>query len=182
VLFGRKVFLLSKTDHAEPGFRHITPHVLLRRIFGALGPSAALCGVGAVLVRLIDNPGHQAQPARSGNDSTVFRLSFLTIIINPGSLCSPPVFNDAKAVIEDGGIVRQRHAAEIAVLAIESPDIEKISRHFVLPTFLHVGPPRCGCKSRPPRQSFTNVIGAAPPRKKQLRNPYVLANAISASL
>src|SRR6185312_431446 len=51
-LFGRKVFLLSKTDHAEPGFRHITPHVLLRRIFGALRPSAALRCIGAVLVRL----------------------------------------------------------------------------------------------------------------------------------
>ena len=84
VLFGRKVFLLSKTDHAEPGFRHITPHVLLRRIFGALRPSAALCGVGVVLVRLTDNPGHQAQPARNGNDSTVSRLSFLTTIIKPG--------------------------------------------------------------------------------------------------
>jgi hypothetical protein len=51
-LFGRKIFLLGKTDHAEPGFRHVTPHVLLRCIFRALGSSAALCGVGAVLVRL----------------------------------------------------------------------------------------------------------------------------------
>jgi hypothetical protein len=58
VLFGRKVFLLSKTDHAEPGFRHITPHALVRRIFGALGPSAAFCGVGTVLVCLTDDPGH----------------------------------------------------------------------------------------------------------------------------
>jgi hypothetical protein len=58
--FGRKVFLLSKNDHAEPGFRHVTPHVLLRRIFGALGPSAALCGVGAIFARLTDNAGHQA--------------------------------------------------------------------------------------------------------------------------
>jgi hypothetical protein len=89
VLFVRKVFLLGKTDHAEPGFRHITPHVLLRRIFGALSPSAAVSGVGAVLVRL-GEPRHQAQPARNGSDNIVFKLSFLTIIISPGSLCSPP--------------------------------------------------------------------------------------------
>jgi hypothetical protein len=49
------------------------------------------------------------------------------------------VFDDAKGVIEDGGIVRQRHATEIAVLAIESPDIEKISRQLVLPTFFSCG-------------------------------------------
>jgi hypothetical protein len=99
------------------------------------------------------------------------------------------VFDDAKGVIEDGGIVRQRHAAEIAVLAIESPDIEKISRHLVLPTFLQVGHgavaravPRVNLLQTLLALPFTNVIGAAPPRKKQLRNPYVLANAISASL
>jgi hypothetical protein len=38
------------------------------------------------------------------------------------------VFNDAKGVVEGGCIVRQRYAAEIAVLTIKSPDIEKISR------------------------------------------------------
>ena len=58
VLFGRKIFLLSKIDYAEPGFRHITPHMPIRRIFAALGPSAALRGVGAVLVRFADDPGH----------------------------------------------------------------------------------------------------------------------------
>jgi hypothetical protein len=85
VLFCSKVFLLGKIDHAEPGFRHVTPHVLLRHIFGALGPSAALGGVGAVLVRLTNKPGHQAQPAREGSDRTDFRPSYPTIIIEPGS-------------------------------------------------------------------------------------------------
>jgi hypothetical protein len=32
--------------------------LLLWRIFVALGPSAALRSVGAVLVRFADNPGH----------------------------------------------------------------------------------------------------------------------------
>jgi hypothetical protein len=127
VLFGSKVFLFGKTDHAEPGFRHITPHALLRRIFGALGPSAALRGVSAVLVRLAYDAGHQAQPGRNGNEGTVLRYSFLTIIIDSGSLCSPAGIraDPAKEVIEDSSIVRQRHAAEIAVLAIEPPDVKK---------------------------------------------------------
>ena len=43
-------------------------------------------------------------------------------------------FDDAKGMIEDGGIVWQSYAAEIAVLAIESPDTKKISRHLELPS------------------------------------------------
>ena len=42
--------------------------------------------------------------------------------------------DEAKGVIEDRGIVRQRYAAEIAILAIESPDIEKIPRHSHTPS------------------------------------------------
>jgi len=42
------------------------------------------------------------------------------------------VFDDAKGMIENGGIVRESHAMEIAVLAIESPDTEKISRQLRL--------------------------------------------------
>jgi hypothetical protein len=45
----------------------------------------------------------------------------------------PQAFDEAKGVIEDRGIVRQRYAAEIAILAIESPDIEKIPRHSQTP-------------------------------------------------
>src|SRR6185312_17076599 len=46
----------------------------------------------------------------------------------------PQAFDEAKGVIEDRGIVRQRYAAEIAILAIESPDIEKIPRHSHTPS------------------------------------------------
>src|ERR1700677_974330 len=87
----KKIVPLGKSDHAKPGLRHIAPHALLRRVFSAFGLAAALCCVGAVLTRLANSPGHQAQPARNGNDITVLRLSFLTIIIDPGSACSPPL-------------------------------------------------------------------------------------------
>src|SRR4029078_6665844 len=35
----------------------------------------------------------------------------------------PQAFDEAKGVIEDRGIVRQRYAAEIGIIAVESPDI-----------------------------------------------------------
>ena len=50
--FGGKVFSFGMTDHAEPGLRHVTPHVFLQRIFCAVGHSAALCRVGSVLIGL----------------------------------------------------------------------------------------------------------------------------------
>src|ERR1700688_5068073 len=31
--FGGKVFSFGVTDHAEPGLRHVTPHMFLQRIF-----------------------------------------------------------------------------------------------------------------------------------------------------
>ena len=71
------------------------------------------------------------------------------------------VFDDAKGMIEDGGIVRQSHAAEIAVLAIESPDIEKISGHLVLPN-LYSDYHDAVANAVPDRQFFINVVGVAP--------------------
>jgi hypothetical protein len=69
-------------------------------------------------------------------------------------------------VIEERDIVRQRHAAEVVVPAIASPDIEKITRHLVLPTSCDVGPPRCGYKrSHPERESLASAIVATPKRK-----------------
>jgi hypothetical protein len=44
----------------------------------------------------------------------------------------PQIFDETKGVIEDRGIVWQRHAAEIAVLAIGSPDIDT---SYSLPSF-----------------------------------------------
>jgi hypothetical protein len=85
------------------------------------------------------------------NDSTIFRLSFLTIIHQSGIIvfaAPPQAFDEAKGMIEDRGIVRQRHAAQIAVLAIESPDIEKIPSHSHSLTPIDVGQLRFGCKAR----------------------------------
>ena len=60
--FGGKVFSFGVTDHAEPGLRHVTPHMFLQRIFCALGHSAALRRVGPVLIGLTHDLGIKRSP------------------------------------------------------------------------------------------------------------------------
>jgi hypothetical protein len=43
VFFGGKVFSFDMPDHAKPGFRHVTPHLFLSRIFCGVSHPTAFC-------------------------------------------------------------------------------------------------------------------------------------------